>query len=278
MAILIANDGDVIVANIAARNAITTKFNGMQVRVEDAIADTRVGEGSAKYEWDATLSRWLLTWKETRDDVTFTNEGAPIVNGQIISSNYPKNGTIWDVTVRDVNDMVLAYIEPVSVVDNVITLGTNQYDGHELFYTYSYGIIENAIAQISSYTLPTASPGVLGGVKIGSGLTIGADGSVATTSDAEWVVKSTSYNAVAGDKIFVDTSAGSVSITLPATPPTGATIRFADFKSSFEVSPLILLRNGSKILGISDDLSVDIDNKSITLVYASANAGWVYGS
>jgi hypothetical protein len=278
MAILIANDGDRVVSTIAGRNALLRKFNGMKVRVTDAIADTRVGSGSAEYEWDAGQSRWLLIWKESKDNIIFTHEHVTIVNGEVTASHYPKSGSIWDATIRDETGIVVAYVEPDSIIGDVIAIGTTEYDGKELYFTYGYSAVENAVSQSIAYTLQPASANILGGVKIGSGLTIDNTGKLSTTADAEWSVIGNTYNAAIGEKILADTSVGSFSITLPSTPAMGDMVRISDYSASFDINPLTVFRNGNKILGISDDLSVDIKNHAVVLVFANANSGWVYGA
>ncbi len=70
MAIIIAKDGDKSVATIGARNALTSRFEGMQVTVLDAIADVQVGGGRAGYIGSVALNDWLLTWKSTLDNLS----------------------------------------------------------------------------------------------------------------------------------------------------------------------------------------------------------------
>jgi hypothetical protein len=47
MAIIITNDGDRIVADLAARDAITTPFDGMRITVADSTGDIFTQGGKA---------------------------------------------------------------------------------------------------------------------------------------------------------------------------------------------------------------------------------------
>jgi hypothetical protein len=48
------------------------------------------------------------------------------------------------------------------------------------------------------------------------------------TQGSDWLTKTTTYTAFAGDKIFADTQGGAFTITLPATASVGDEIRFVD--------------------------------------------------
>lgn len=94
-----------------------------------------------------------------------------------------------------------------------------------------------------------------------------------------WQTKSSTYTAVAGDRLVVDTTSGAVSITLPATPSIGDYVTFVDGSTNgFDSNALIVLRNGSKINAATSDLTVTTEGAAFTLVYSGSNRGWVYGN
>ena len=179
MAILITNDGDKIVSNIAARNALTKKFDGMVVTVEDAIADITVGGGQATYQWNATQSRWMLTWKENVDNLTFITEELVIAGGQVVLQEIPQDGLIWDATIQDGAGLILYDVRP-DVIGKVIDLGTVEFDGNTLVFTYAYGVVQAAIAAINNAldmsvnTIVTGSPTNMTGVVMADGLVLTA--------------------------------------------------------------------------------------------------------
>lgn len=64
MGILKKADGDLTVATIAVRDALTPKFDGMQVMVLDASAIAQLGSGRALFQWSTAANDWLLLWAE----------------------------------------------------------------------------------------------------------------------------------------------------------------------------------------------------------------------
>lgn len=76
-----------------------------------------------------------------------------------------------------------------------------------------------------------------------------------------------------GPIYFVDTSAGSFTLTLP-TPNLNDRISIYDTTGSFETNPLTISRNGSLIIGVSEDLSMDVNNAKTELVYVGGSLGW----
>lgn len=84
-------------------------------------------------------------------------------------------------------------------------------------------------------------------------------------------IVSTPTNAAAGG-FYVLTA--STTITLPATPAAGDPVYVVN--RSGTATPVIA-RNGSNIMGLAEDLTLDSENAPVTLVYADATRGWVFG-
>lgn len=82
-----------------------------------------------------------------------------------------------------------------------------------------------------------------------------------------YTLRSSNYTAVAGDKILANTSAGSFTITLPASPNTGDAIEIVDSHGTFQLFPLIIARNGKSIMGEAENLFAGVDNAGFGLVY-----------
>lgn len=152
MAILIANDGDKVVATMGARDAISKKFNGMEVTVLDAIADVAVGTGAAGYKWVEAQNKWVLTWKTTKDNLAFTTDVGILANGKITASHPPKNRIVWDCVVLYDNGIIVADVTP-DVNGTQIDIGSTDYDGLTLSITYGYGIQEASTAMYGEIRL-----------------------------------------------------------------------------------------------------------------------------
>ena len=84
---------------------------------------------------------------------------------------------------------------------------------------------------------------------------------------AAWVVKSANYLAATGDRIIANTTAGSFTITLPATPTTGAYVQITD-GGNWSVNNLLINRNApSTIEGIADTLAIDLAQTTVEFIY-----------
>jgi hypothetical protein len=77
-----------------------------------------------------------------------------------------------------------------------------------------------------------------------------------------------------GSFVFADTSGGPFTINLPSSPVMGDAVEFLDATSSFQINPLTIGRNGKKIMGSDDDMTADIEDAYIRLVFYNDTYGW----
>ena len=89
-----------------------------------------------------------------------------------------------------------------------------------------------------------------------------------------WEVITGATNAVAGHGYLCNTSGGALTLTLPASPSVGDTIGIKDAASTFNTYNVTVARNSLKIMGLSEDMTVDLANISLELVYSGATYGW----
>jgi len=93
-----------------------------------------------------------------------------------------------------------------------------------------------------------------------------------------WITKATGdspYTAVNNDRIFVDTSGGAVTITLPATPSSGDRVQLIDIASNAFTNNITIGRNGESIMGLAQDMTIDENSAGLALIYSGATYGWV---
>ena len=91
-----------------------------------------------------------------------------------------------------------------------------------------------------------------------------------------WVAKDANYTASSGDGILADTDTiGAFAVTLPATPSLGDTVGIVDSKANFATNNLTINRNGEKIMGDADNMTLDMDNTNFEFVYSGATLGWI---
>jgi hypothetical protein len=82
-----------------------------------------------------------------------------------------------------------------------------------------------------------------------------------------YLTKTANYTASAGDRILTNTSGGSFTITLPASPSAGDTVVVFDI-DNWEANNLTIARNGSTIEGVADNFILDLGQIKIDFVYS----------
>ena len=87
------------------------------------------------------------------------------------------------------------------------------------------------------------------------------------------VVTGVSVTAKANERIIC--TAGSITITLPASPVVEDTIQIIDVSGNAGSANITVARNGQEIQNAADNLVIDINNASPILVYTGATYGWV---
>jgi hypothetical protein len=110
-----------------------------------------------------------------------------------------------------------------------------------------------------------------------TGKWIGADASGdAGGGGISWqAVKTSNFNATAGEGYFIDTSGGAVTATLPASPTLGDEVSFIDYASTADTNNITIARNGSNILAAAEDLTVSTERAGFTLVFTDSTQGWI---
>tara|TARA_B100000287_G_C20580638_1_gene760188 strand:- start:378 stop:1271 length:894 start_codon:yes stop_codon:yes gene_type:complete len=93
-----------------------------------------------------------------------------------------------------------------------------------------------------------------------------------TNSLPDPLLKSANYTAVAGD--FVVATAGSITITLPASPSAGNSVTIKDGTGAAATTTFTVARNGSNIASSASDLTFDKNFAEITMTYINSTIGW----
>lgn len=166
-------------------------------------------------------------------------------------------------------------VEKAIEVDSNLSL-KNQSDlrFHELTVNGgNYVAIQAAAAMGADYTitLPSAVAGA-------NGYVLSSDTNGVTTWASprpySYSVVNTSFTAVADNSYFVNTSAGGVTATLPASPNIGDSIRFFDVAKTFDTNNLTIARNGELIQGDAANMTVNSESAAFELVYSNSTFGW----
>ena len=81
---------------------------------------------------------------------------------------------------------------------------------------------------------------------------------------------------VNGKGYFINTTSGTVTINLPASPTVGSIISIKDYARTFGTNAVTIGRNGSKMCGSCSDTSLRTNGTSATLIYADSTKGWMF--
>ena len=225
------------------KNYIFSDFTSGSV---DNLSDVSITnqEGNQLLKYDALAQKWV-NW--TPNYLTSFTESDPIFTAHTSSSitdgtGFLKNDGSGNWTYDSSIDISGKSIYDLS---NVVQPSGNLSGGE--FLTWD-GASESWVAQSvtisSTYTLPTATASVLGGVKIGSGVNVAQDGTISVTIPPAYSLPTASTTTLGGVKI----------------DGTSITIDGNGVISSFGASPYTLPTASTTTLG-----GVKIDGTSITI-------------
>ena len=118
----------------------------------------------------------------------------------------------------------------------------------------------------------TGSASVDGSADVATALTLAA-GAGGTAWDT--TLKTSSFTATAGAGYLLNTTAGAVTVTLPASPSAGNTVDISDAVGKAHTNKITIGRNGSNIYAAAADIEITSKRGNITLIYTDATNGWV---
>ncbi len=89
-----------------------------------------------------------------------------------------------------------------------------------------------------------------------------------------WTTISTAATLTSQDQVLIDTSGNAFTVTLPVAPSGGDYVRIADASGNFETNNLTVGRNAELIMGLAEDMTVDVSHSRFALVFQSTANGW----
>jgi hypothetical protein len=97
------------------------------------------------------------------------------------------------------------------------------------------------------------------------------------TVDWDTTAKTASFTAVSGNGYFVNTTSGSITMNLPASPSAGDIVAIKDYAYTFNTNNFIVDGNGSPIGGVAGAIPVtySTNGTSKTFVYVDGTKGWL---
>ncbi len=174
-----------------------------------------------------------------------------------------------NAALSNARNMVLKLTGTLSANCNVIVPA-----GIEKTYLIDNGCVHSTF----TLTFKTASgTGVI--LAQGNKYVVYSDGTNTNLISIEKVYRVVTSNITTqpGAALLVDTSGGARTVTLPASPTTGAEVSFIDSEYTFDTNNLTVGRNGENIANTATDLVVNTEGAGFTLVYTGdATVGWTY--
>ena len=62
---------------------------------------------------------------------------------------------------------------------------------------------------------------------------------------------------------------------MPISPTVNDTVRFVDIGKAMTINPVTIDKNGSNIMQLDENMTINTNNISFSLVYIDASNGWV---
>lgn len=162
------------------------------------------------------------------------------------------------------------------VVKTAAGAGVTVPNGKKVFvYTNSSEVLA-AIDYLPELSLGTALSAANGGTGLTSS---GASGNVLTSNGSGWssqalpaggltyLYKTTNYTLLDKQGVLADTTGGTFTVSLPATPTVGMQVVVADAGGVWGTNNLTVSRNGATIEGLAEDLTMDISGAAVTFLY-----------
>jgi hypothetical protein len=126
--------------------------------------------------------------------------------------------------------------------------------------TWSTNINGNAATATLATTATTAN-----GVAAGSVTPAGLSASVGANA---WLVITTTYTALAGDRISANTTGGAFTITLPTSPASGTIVTIGDGGNNWSTNNLTVSPGGANTInGVVDNLICNVNSYGVVLFY-----------
>ena len=126
-------------------------------------------------------------------------------------------------------------------------------------------------------------------VQCGSTLTLGSSGKtvqLATgasqtgfgrTGTVDWqtTAKTGDFTAANGEGYFVNTTSGTITVTLPSSPSAGNIVAIKDYANQFADNNVTINRNSEPINGLAQNATLSTAGQSVVLVYVDGTKGWI---
>jgi hypothetical protein len=114
-------------------------------------------------------------------------------------------------------------------------------------------------------------------IATGAGTTLTIQGTYSGINSINWdtTAKTANFTAETNRGYFINTTSGSVTISLPATPVAGSFIGIKDYALTAQTNNIIINPNGNKIQGSTSNFFINTQGGAANLVYVDSTQGWL---
>ena len=220
-----------------------------------------LNELAAAINDDASYAATITTALGNKLDSNYVTIGNTLLDG-ISGQTYGLIGTSAYLDVKNTNgynkeiELDITAVEAKLVTDGFAKLASPTFTGTVILPNST---VTNSMLANSSITINGSA------VSLGGSTTIAAGLSPVAVSTNITMVKNTRY--------FVDTTSD-LTLTLPATPSLGDEIELYDAGNNAFNNDVIILRNGEKINGLTDNAALDINGFTVSFIYTGSTYGW----
>ena len=129
----------------------------------------------------------------------------------------------------------------------------------------------NKIEKVDGSTIEIGGPGTAVNLACGATQTgFGRTGTVNWCTTA----KTSPLTVESGKGYFLNTTCGSITVTLPSSPSAGDIVAFKDYANKWDCNSVAVCRGGSKINGECHNAELSTESQSVTLIYVDGTKGW----
>src|SRR6056300_792438 len=239
-------------------NGTTTTVNSTNTTLDDNLlelnsgAATNSNDSGIIIERGSTGDNAIIAWDESADKF-------------VVGTTTATASDTGDLTIS--TGTLVANIEATTA-----TLG-----GSDIISTDNTKTLTNKTIDAANNTLSNIGNASLSNSSItinGTAISLGASGDI-SAGTAWQAVKTSAFNASAGEGYFVNTTSAAITATLPSTPTQGDEVSFIDYAGTFDSNNLTVARNGKNIQGSAADLTVATERAGFTLVFVDDTQGWL---